>query len=62
MIQVENVFYHYGLRPTLRNTSFKVEAGQTLAIRGPNGTGKTTLLDLVAGLASPAEGTVSIMV
>lgn len=60
VIQVENVFHHYGLRPTLRDVSFSLETGQTLAIIGPNGTGKTTLLDLVAGLASPAEGTVSI--
>lgn len=60
MIQVSDVFHHYGLQPILQDISFKVEAGQTLAIIGPNGTGKTTLLDLIAGLASPAGGTVSI--
>lgn len=60
MIQVDNIFHHYGLKPTLQDVSFTVETGQTLAIIGPNGTGKTTLLDLIAGLASPAEGTVKI--
>ncbi len=60
MIQVSNVFHHYGLRPILQDISFEVEAGQTLAIIGPNGTGKTTLLDVMAGLASPAEGSVWI--
>lgn len=60
MIEVSNVFHHYGLRPILQDINFMVEAGQTLAIIGPNGTGKTTLLDLMSGFASPAEGTVSI--
>lgn len=60
MIQVTDVFHHYGLRPVLSDITFEVKAGQTLAIIGPNGTGKTTLLDLIAGLASPAEGHISI--
>lgn len=58
MIHVNDVFHHYGLRPTLEDISFTVESGRTLAIIGPNGTGKTTLLKLLAGLASPAEGTI----
>lgn len=60
MIEVSGVHHHYGLRPTLSDVSFSVSAGQTLAIIGPNGSGKTTVLNLVAGLMSPAEGTVSI--
>lgn len=58
MIQVNNVFHHYGLRPTLEEISFSVPSGRTLAMIGPNGTGKTTLLNLLAGLVSPAEGTI----
>lgn len=60
MIEVSDVFHHYGLRPTLLDVSFSVRAGQTLAIIGPNGTGKTTLLNILAGVASPVEGTVTI--
>lgn len=60
MIQVTDVFHHYGLRPILTDITFRVAAGQTLAIIGPNGTGKTTLLDLIAGAASPADGVISI--
>lgn len=37
--------------------SFSVEAGQALMVAGANGSGKTSLLRLLAGLALPAEGT-----
>jgi len=60
MIQVSGVYHHFGLRPILHDISFSVEAGRTLAIIGPNGMGKTTLLNIMAGVASPAEGTVLI--
>ncbi len=38
--------------------SFRVAAGKALVITGPNGTGKTTLLRIVAGLTLPADGTI----
>lgn len=60
MIEVTDVFHHFGLRPTLQDITFSVDTGQTLAVIGPNGTGKTTLLNLIAGLNSPAGGTISI--
>ncbi len=60
MIQVSGVYHHYGLQPILRDISFTLNAGQTLAIIGPNGMGKTTLLNVIAGVACPAEGVVTI--
>lgn len=60
MIEISGVFHHYGLRPILQDISFSVPAGQTLAIIGPNGMGKTTLLNIMAGVCSPAEGEVFI--
>jgi len=60
MIQVSGVYHHFGLRPILQDVSFSVEAGRTLAIIGPNGMGKTTLLNIMAGVSSPAEGTILI--
>lgn len=44
----------------LKNVSFRLEQGESLAVVGPNGAGKSTLLGLVAGLAKPDEGTVSV--
>jgi ABC-type polysaccharide/polyol phosphate transport system ATPase subunit len=44
----------------LKNVSFDLEEGEGLAVVGPNGAGKSTLLGLVAGLAQPDTGTVSV--
>lgn len=60
MIRVENVWHHYGVRPILRNVSLHVEKGQVLAVMGPNGMGKSTLLALIGGLLSPLKGSVII--
>jgi heme exporter protein A len=47
-----------GGRMVFRNLSFDLQEGQALILRGPNGSGKTSLLRLVAGLSQPAEGRV----
>jgi len=44
----------------LSNVSFRIENGESLAVVGRNGAGKSTLLGLVAGLAQPSEGRVSV--
>ena len=44
----------------LDHVSFRVRAGETLAIVGPSGSGKTTLLGLCAGLDVPTEGRVRL--
>ena len=45
-------------RPVLENVDLAVQAGEVVALMGPNGGGKTTLLRLVAGLLRPLAGTV----
>ena len=49
-----------GDRVLFRDVSFKVEAGEAVAIEGPSGIGKTTLLALLAGLVRPTSGTVTL--
>jgi lipopolysaccharide transport system ATP-binding protein len=44
----------------LKHVSFTVERGESLAVIGRNGAGKSTLLGLVAGLADPDEGRVTV--
>ena len=39
--------------------NFTVVAGDILAVQGPSGVGKTTLLDLIAGFETPQTGTIS---
>ncbi len=45
--------------PVLRDVSFTVEAGERLAIIGPNGIGKTTLMRCLAGELTPNSGRIS---
>jgi NitT/TauT family transport system ATP-binding protein len=47
-------------RPALDNVSFEVAPGELVAIIGANGTGKSTILKLIAGLLEPAGGTAEI--
>jgi len=44
----------------LRGVSFDVEAGQTFGIVGRNGSGKSTMLKLLAGIGKPTAGTVHV--
>jgi ATP-binding cassette subfamily C protein CydD len=44
----------------LEDVSFKLDAGQSLALVGPSGAGKSTIIDLILGLARPGEGQILI--
>lgn len=48
----------YGERIILRNVNLTIKKGETLAVVGPSGTGKSTLLKLLIGLARPTSGQV----
>jgi lipopolysaccharide transport system ATP-binding protein len=51
---------HHVPVPVLHDISFSVPRGQTMAIIGPNGVGKSTLLHMVAGLVEPSSGSVTV--
>ncbi len=58
-LQVQQLWKAYSNRPVLRDVSFSVTEGETLAIMAPSGTGKTTLLRILLGLERPDRGELS---
>ena len=59
MLELKNVSKSYGDRAVLKGLSLSVAEGEFLAILGFSGTGKTTLINLMAGLVMPDQGSVS---
>lgn len=59
-IEVKNLSFGYSRSTIIENTSFSIPEGDLLALIGPNGGGKTTLLKLLLGLLKPETGTVLI--
>ncbi len=61
-IEFKNVYFTYpsAEESTIRDMSFKVKAGENIAIVGENGAGKTTAVKLLAGLYYPSEGDILI--
>jgi sulfate transport system ATP-binding protein len=57
-IQVTHLTKRYGAFCALDDVSFTVQQGELLALLGPSGGGKTTLLRIIAGLERPDEGSV----
>jgi ABC-type multidrug transport system ATPase subunit len=60
MIKVVGVSYHYGVRPVLRGIDLTIQKGELVALMGPNGMGKSTLMSVIAGAISPRRGYVEI--
>ncbi len=61
MISLTQVTMRYGGTVALDGVDLQVAAGETLGLLGPNGAGKTTALRLLAGMAPPFRGRVSVM-
>ncbi len=55
-LQVENISKSYGDKVLFRNISFNINEGDKIALIAPNGTGKSSLLKILAGLDSSDRG------
>jgi len=57
-ILFDNVSYKYpgSLKRSINNLSFKIKKGQSIALIGESGSGKTTIVDLICGLLEPNHG------
>lgn len=60
MIQLSNIFIKYGDRVLYNNLNLRVEKGEKIGLVGRNGTGKSTLLKIIAGTQSADEGIVEL--
>lgn len=58
ILTIDNITKAYGERKLFENASFFLEEGEKAAIIGINGTGKSTLLKIIAGLEEPDEGNI----
>ena len=60
MLTLQNVTKRYLRRTALDDVSLNIEAGQTCLLLGPNGSGKTTMMKLITGLARPTSGQITL--
>jgi heme exporter protein A len=60
LIEANAVAKRYGRDWVLRNLDFRLAKHETVALVGPNGVGKTTLLRVLAGLVRPTQGSVRL--
>lgn len=59
-IDVQNVSFSYDGNSVLEDITFQIQSGDYVGIIGPNGGGKTTLLNLLLGLLQPTAGSIHI--
>lgn len=59
-IELKNITKKFGEVTAVHNVSFRVHDGELVALLGPSGGGKTTVLRMIAGLESPTDGDIYI--
>lgn len=60
MLEIENLRKKYGNTEVLKGISFTAEKGEILGLLGPNGTGKSTTMNIITGFISDFEGSVRL--
>jgi ATP-binding cassette subfamily F protein uup len=58
LLSIQSVWKNFGAQPVLRGVSLTVHEGDRMGFIGRNGTGKSTLLKIMAGVEEPSEGVV----
>jgi phospholipid/cholesterol/gamma-HCH transport system ATP-binding protein len=58
LLEIKGISKSFGDRPILNGIDLQIKAGEALAIIGPSGTGKSTILKIISGLLAPDQGQV----
>lgn len=61
IVEIKNVCFAYNGQTVLEGVSLDIRQGDFIAMIGPNGGGKTTLLKLILGLLKPAKGSIRVL-
>ena len=61
VITTESLEFSYGSEPVLRGLDLSIEAGEVVCLLGPNGVGKTTLVENLLGSLAPTAGSVRVL-
>lgn len=60
LIECKDVYKSFGEKHILKGVNFKIRHGEAVGIIGPSGTGKSTILKIIAGLLAPDKGEVFV--
>ena len=60
LIQVRGLVKTYGLLPVLRGLNLDIQRGESVALLGANGSGKSTFMRLVSALSKPTSGQITV--
>lgn len=59
-VEFQDVGFHYGARPVLKEMNLKVQPGEMIGLVGPSGAGKTTIVNLVCRFYDVADGAILV--
>lgn len=57
-LKIENLFKSFGGLTAVNGVTFQVKEGEILGLIGPNGSGKTTIFNLISGFLTPDQGSI----
>ncbi|ATZ72848.1 phospholipid ABC transporter ATP-binding protein MlaF [Idiomarina sp. X4] len=60
LVELKDVHFGHGNRPLYKGLSLSVPKGKVIAVMGPSGIGKTTLLKLIGGQLKPSKGSIKV--